>query len=524
MKIKRLNIKKLKGYMEHAVLAALLNLLIFSPFNLPAVSFPARCVRVTADPAVGAVSAPLIVEEWQAVDGGAGQLLSRINHRKQVIAPGQQVAVSWPVSNRYVSLPPTGSHLWRSPCAGGIARFGLFSAEPGSLSVSAGGRSVSGSLSLVAPYPLPYGSSRPMGALAADGSALDAQLSRFVAASGTTISVAWTPVSASLSEAYVPWPSGGDLPTNVTIAVTADLDGNGTYTPGEPFGACHMQYADYAAPEVCLSRTNPSIMRVNLASAVTHNTHEAQTADCDRSVAGPLTIVVPTTDAMPSPDQTVRVRIALSSINGRGAYDGTYASLIAFDRRINLSERPIIDETVLLDAGLYDLGAGDLATQAANLNISATTFTSASWRIILGDGSSSPTVTNNNLATGWINYYEESRSSATPVTPAGTVFRGFPQFKWRHRSTASFATDYPVWNVKVHTAATGGGVVYEQSFVSPCLDADGLHSATLPILPGAMGTDGTPISATNYWWSVSPCDAKFTTPNTSASRRQFRLE
>ena len=492
-----------------------------------AVTFPARCVRVTADPSVGAVTAPLIVEEWQAVDGGSGQLLLRINHRKLVIAPGQQVSLSWPISNCYVRLPPTGSFLWRSPCADGLARFGIFSASPDSLSISAGGRdaaSASGVPEIAAPYPLPYGTSRPMGALAADGSALDTQLSRYVAASGTTISVAWTPVSASLSAAYVPLPSGCDLPTNVTIAVTADLDGNGTYTPGEPFGACHMQYADYAAPEVCLSRTNPSIMRVNLASAVTHNTHEAQTADCDRSVAGPITIDVPTTDAMPSPDQTVRVRIALSAINGRGAYNSTYANLIAFDRRINLSERPIIDETVLLDAGLYDLGAGDLATQAANLNISATTFTSASWRIILGDGLSSPTVTNNNLATGWINYYEESRSSATPVTPAGTVFRGFPQFKWRHRSTASFATGYPVWNVKVHTAATGGGVVYEQSFVSPCLDADGLHSATLPILPGALGTNGAAIAATNYWWSVSPCDAKFTTPDTSASRRQFRLE
>ena len=490
---------------------------------LAADTFPLRCVRVTAAPEVGAVTAPLIVEEWQSADGGWGHVLGRINRRKLVIEPGQNVSVSWPVSNRYVRLPPDGAGIWRSPCAGGIARFGLFSAEPGSLSVSAGGRSVSGSLSLVAPYPLPYGASRPMGALAADGSALDAQLSRYVAASSVTVRVAWTPVSASLASAYVPLPSGGDLATNVTIAVTADIDGDGAYTPGEPFGACHMQYADYAAPEVCLSRTHPSIMRVNLASAVTHNTHEAQTADCDRSVAGPITIFVPTTDAMPSPDQTVRVRIALSAINGRGAYNSTYASLIAFDRRINLSERPIIDETVLLDAGLYDLGAGDLATQAANLNISATTFTSASWRIILGDGLSSPTVTNNNLATGWINYYEESRSSATPVTPAGTVFRGFPQFKWRHRSTASFDTDYPVWNVKVHTAATGGAVVYEQSFVSPCLDADGLHSATLPILPGSLGKNGEPIVATNYWWSVSPRNAKYPTAETSPVRRAFTL-
>ena len=234
-------------------------------------TYPTRCVRVTADPAVGAVTAPLIVEEWQAVDGGSGQLLSRINHRKLVISPGQQVSVEWPVSNSYVRLPPAGSYLWRSPCAGGLARFGIFSAQADQLSISAGGRtasSVSGVPQLAAQYPLPYGTSRPAGAPAADGSALDVQLSRFVAASGATVRVTWTPISTSLSEAYVPLPSGGDLPTNVTISVLADLDGNGAYTAGEPFGACHMPTADYAAPEVCLTRFNSAIMRMDLNAAV----------------------------------------------------------------------------------------------------------------------------------------------------------------------------------------------------------------------------------------------------------------
>lgn len=524
MKTKRLTIKKLKGYMEHAVLAALFNLLIFSPFNLPAVSFPARCVRVTADPAVGAVTAPLIVEEWQAVDGGSGQMLSRINHRKLVIAPGQQVAVSWPVSNRYVSLPPDGAGIWRSPCAGGIARFGLFSAEPGSLSVSAGGRSVSGSLSLVAPYPLPYGSSRSMGALAADGSALDVQLSRFVTASGTTVSVTWTPISAALSEAYVPLPSGGDLATNVTIAVTSDLDGNGRYTPGEPFGACHMQYADYAAPEVCLTRVHPSIMRVDLASAVTHNNYDAQEADCDRRVVGYAVQPVGSLGTMPPPSATVRVRIALSGINGRGAYNGTYAYLIAFDRRINLTERPVIDESMLCDVSIPDLGWSGLAEQATALGLTPASMYSSSWRIVLGDGMISSTVTNNNLTSAFINYYEETRSSAKLLTPANTGFKGFPRFRWSFMSTASYALPYPTWHVQVHTASSGGSVVYSQLVASQCQDADGHFAVTIPILPGALGANGTPISATNYWWSVSPCDAKFTTPNTSASRSQFRLE
>lgn len=517
--------------MQHPIAISFASLLapftfLLSPFTLHAVTFPARCVRVTADPAVGAVSAPLIVEEWQAVDGGTGQLLSRINHRKLVISPGQQVSVEWPVSNSYVRLPPAGSYLWRSPCAGGLARFGLFSASPDSLSISAGGRtaaSVYGVPQLAAPYPLPYGTSRPAGSLAADGSAIDVQLSRFVAASGATVRVTWTPVSASLSEAYAPLPSGGDLATNVTIAVTADIDGNGKYTPGEPFGVTRMAYGDYAAPEICLTRVHPAIMRVDLASAVTHNDYASQAADCDRRIVGyGAQEVLATEGSMPHPSSTVRVRLALSAISGRGAYNNVYADLIAFDRRINLAERPTIDESMLYDTRTSDLGWGELGTQATSLGLTAS-FNSSTWRIVLGDGTVSPTQTNCNLKTSFVNFYEASRSSATPLTPANTEFRGFPRFTWSFTSTASYAIPYPTWRVQVHSAATGGDIVYSQLVASLCQNADGNFAVTIPMLPGALGNDGTPISAVSYWWSVTPCDAKFTTFDNSAARRKFTL-
>ncbi len=517
-----MKVDKSKGteLMGLRILAALI-----ASVTLHAATFPARCVRVTADPAVGEVRAPLIVEEWQAKDEGEGQLLSRINHRKLVIAPGQQMSVSWPVSNRYVSLPPTGARLWRSPCAGGIARFGLCSASPDTLAVSAGGRdaaSVSGELELAAPYPLPYGTSRAAGSLAADGSAIDVQLSRFVAASGTTVRVTWTPVSASLSEAYAPLPSGGDLATNVTIAVTADIDGNGKYTPGEPFGVTRMAYGDYAAPEICLTRVHPAIMRVDLASAVTHNDYASQAADCDRRVVGYGAQEVPTQGSMPHPSSTVRVRLALSAINGRGAYNNVYADLIAFDRRINLAERSTIDESMLYDTRTSDLGWGELGAQATRLGLTDS-FHSSTWRIVLGDGTASPTQTNCNLKTSFVNFYEASRSSATPLTPANTEFRGFPRFRWSITSTASYAIPYPTWRVQVHSAASGGDVVYSQLVASKCQDADGSFSVTIPMLPGALGNNGTPISATSYWWSVTPCNAKFPTIDNSATRRKFTL-
>lgn len=518
--------------MQHPIAISFASLLapftfLLSPFTLHAVTFPVRCVRVTASPDVGEVRAPFIVEEWQSEDGGEGRLLSRVNHRKLVIAPEQQVSVSWPISNRYVRLPPTGARLWRSPCSGGLARFGLFSASPDSVAVSAGGReasSVSGTLEMAAPYPLPYGTSRAAGSLAADGSALDVQLSRFVAASGTTVTVTWTPVSASLSEAYVPLPSGGDLPTNVTIAVTADIDGNGKYTPGEPFGVTRMAYGDYAAPEICLTRVHPAIMRVDLASAVTHNDYASQAADCDRRIVGYGALeVLSTLGAMPHPSSTVRVRLVLSAINGRGAYNNAHADLIAFDRRINLAERSAIDESMLYDTRTSDLGWGELEAQATRLGWPAASFYSSTWCIVLGDGSVSQTQTNCYLKTSFVNFYETSRSSATPLTPANTTFKGFPRFRWSFTTTASYAIPYPTWRVQVHSAASGGDVVYSQSVASQCQDADGSFSVTIPMLPGALGNSGTPISATSYWWSVTPCNAKFTTFDNSATRRKFTL-
>ena len=511
-----------------AIAAALQLFTLHSQLStLHAATFPARCVRVTADQVVGEVKAPLIVEEWQTHDGGEGQLLSRVNRRKLVIAPGQQVSVSWPITNRYVHVTAGNAHVWRSPCVGGIARFGLFSASTGTLSVSAGGRdtvSASGALELAAPYPLPYGTSRQTGSFAADGSAIDVQLSRFVAASGATVRVAWTPVSASLSEAYVPLPSGGDLATNVTIAVTADLDGNGTYTPGEPFGACYMAYADYAAPSICLTRTHPSIMRVALASAVTHNDYDAQATDCDRRIVGYGAKELPDgVDSMPGPESVVRVRIALSSINNLGQLNTTYANLVAFDRRIDLTERPTIDETILLDSRTYLLGSGDLIGQASNLGISESGFIYENWRIVLGDGTVSSSVANNWLKTAFINYHESTRSAASPKTPVGTVFRDFPRIRWQHTSTAGYHTPYPGWYINVHSASSGGSTIYTQRLFSPCLDADGYYSATIPILPGARDSSGNLIAATNYWWSVTPIDAKFPSADSSATRRKFWL-
>ena len=328
--------------------------------------------------------------------------------------------------------------------------------------------------------------------------------------------------------AYVPLPSGGDLPTNVTIAVTADLDGNGMYTPGEPFGACHMPTADYAAPEVCLTRFNSAIMRMDLNAAVQSPSYGSQVALCDRYIMGlPCPEYTVSTGELAPPGSVVRVRVALLNINGRHSHNYSCVNLIAFDRRIDLSDRPVLDETLLMDASIADLGWGELATQASVVSI--TDIQSTRWAFVLGDGDAEfpagDRTTNNCLAVTMSNFYESSRTVPVPVTPTNTVFHGFPRLRWRQTPTFTipWPFPYPRWHVSVYSAATGGSVVYEQDFCSPCLDVDGLHVATLPILPGALGKNGTQIAATNYWWVASPLNAMFTTP-ASTPRTRFQLE
>ena len=495
----------------------------FSCFLAAAVaaSCAARSIRVTAEPSVVAAAqgAPIVLEEWGVVLGADGSL-SRWPYAKTVIAPSQRMSAVHDVE-------------------ADVVRVGLASAATGSVAVAVWSpqelswvneaTETNGVLLLSKPFRLPVGSvDRQMGALDVDARRMALLAGADLAATnrgGARIRVDWTPVGFSGGEALCPLPLDAP-PAGRTIATAcADLDGDGKYTPGEPYGATKSENGTYAGG-LTLSWCSSDMLRIDLARACANNTFDGQASASDRGVRGngnAFNISVPTLPGGMMPDDTetsVRVRVMLSSINGRGAYEGYYAYLDALDCRINVSSWPVMTEAELLACGKHVLGGGGyIVSIGTNLGLSSDNINRSSWRIVIGDGTTSSTVTNNNLATGFINVYESRRTPVLQIAPnsASAPVAGSPTFTWADTNLTGKV--YPAFTLSVWSASTGGSRLYTTGVQpAPARSASGVYSWTAPIR-GGVGSFATNVT---YYWSVSMLDAKFPSEDT-ALRKPFRL-
>lgn len=323
--------------------------------------------------------------------------------------------------------------------------------------------------------------------------------------------------------------------------VFADKNGDGLWTPGEPYGAVSGVDVGWSGNSVAIEMTDtsPSMMRINLHDAVAASGFEAVTLFTDRGILGngmAPNVMVPEGTNMPAQTyNSVRVRVAVQAINGREYYQANpssgkvYPNGVFFDKRINLAENGILTEGDLLADGKYDLGWGDFAAQGTRLGLATASVTSMTFRVVLGDGEILSYNTNNNLSVAFVNQYEGALSSAIPVSPQGAIYSQ-PTFRWTHDNSIGKA--YPAFRLRVWNSATATGaanLVYDSGALPApprTINSDGNYEYawTAPIYPDMMTPQGKVFATTNnYWWSVSMQDAKFSTPG-AETRQEFRLE
>ncbi len=316
-----------------------------------------------------------------------------------------------------------------------------------------------------------------------------------------------------------------------TFVAFLDVNGDGTWTPGEPYGMAADVDVGWSGAKftVELTETSPSLPRFDLRSAVQAQGFDAASILSDRGVLGngsAFNVSVPEGSAMPAQTyNSVRVRFALNAINGRGAYKANssstevYPNDVVFDQRLNLAANPFLTEKNLLTQGVLDLEWGTLGAQAANLGLNLASVTRATYRIVLGDGLISSAVSNNNLSVAFVNEFEATRTACVPVWPRGTIYSQ-PTFRWTHEN--SIGKNYPAFQLRVYSGST---LVYDSGArLAPPRNDDGEYVWTAPIYPDMMTPNGRIFATTNnYSWSVSMLDAKFTTPGTE-TRANFRLE
>ncbi len=322
-----------------------------------------------------------------------------------------------------------------------------------------------------------------------------------------------------------------------TFEAFLDLNADGLWTPGEPYGVATGVEVGWSATGFTAELTDvaPQMFRIDLMSAAQANEFEAQKSLNDRGVQsssgiGSNVSIVETAIGQNMPaatDTKTRVRVVRSAISAIAAYGSKVADAVVLDVTRDLTANPIFSERDLLDAGELDLDWGKLGVAAQNVNVAFMNITSVVYRVILGDGTWSPTdpTNNNNLATAFVNVYEPGNASAqalcVPVAPKGTIYSAQPTFKWTQAN--SIGKDYPAFQLRVWKGAT---VVYDSGVRrAPARDIDGVYSWTAPIYADMTTPNGVVFSNTNnYTWSVSMLDAKFTTPNTNETKAEFRVE
>ena len=326
-----------------------------------------------------------------------------------------------------------------------------------------------------------------------------------------------------------------------TFEVFLDLNGDGLWTPGEPYGVASDVDVGWSSATFALELTDvaPQMFRIDMQQAVQANDFDGQKSLNDRGVANSIGVgsnraVLEESVGLNMPAGTeteTRVRIVRTAVNDvawrRNGTTTRYADGVVLDVTRDFTVNPYLTECDLVKTGDLDLDWGHLGSIASALGEDFQNITSAVYRVVLGDGTISPTQpTNNNcLATAFINIFERGASGAQtrcePVSPKGTVMSAQPTFRWRHDNAIGKA--YPAFRLRVRK---GNALVYDSGAQrAPARDVNGVYSWTAPIYVDMVMTNGVVFANTNnYTWSVSMLDAKFTAPNTSETAQEFRME
>ena len=327
-----------------------------------------------------------------------------------------------------------------------------------------------------------------------------------------------------------------------TLIAFYDLDNNGKYTPGEPYGMVRDVDVgwNYARASIGLTDTHPSTPRYNLTIggnseiAAGGNGNAAADAATDREVIYPsdATDVYTINSGSPAEAKTkVRVRIARFAIDSMdiGLLPQQYMAVV-YDRVHDLTEtgRPVITEADVLNmaSNAFDLDWDSSVSDPNHMTLTSVinemmppsgvpvkladgktpvAFTNIYYTVYVGNDSIVPlTVTNANiLSKAIVRKFAPSRVGPTPIPGATLLEPPAPTFQWRCDDTT-----YTSFRVRV----TGNGVNWTSDYtLLPPRDASGVYSWTPPLRIGAIVPGGN-VEFKNggtYTWEISTYNAKY---------------
>ena len=333
------------------------------------------------------------------------------------------------------------------------------------------------------------------------------------------------------------------------VSAFLDLDGDGKWTPGEPYGVAPAISVGWwkTTTEIELTDTHPSMARFDLSSALGGSSSsgpgpssggssgsQSGAAVTDRSKNGYVCPDVTASNAVASvpPLNALRLRVVRDGFN-----DGNYLNTedtfreVVLDRTFNASLKTAFTEADLMAEGLFDLDWGTVFSAFSSSRVGSTSkidLRNVTYRVFVGNGTIySPDDDTDVLPVKFVNVFEPLayQTPTTPLTPQGTIDSGRPTFTWRHNQTVK---DYPAFQLKVWKA-DGTTLVYDSGVrKAPPRSATGVYSWTAPLYANMVTAQGQVFATTNnYQWAVSMLDAKFPDfreRGGGETKQTFRLE
>ncbi len=346
-----------------------------------------------------------------------------------------------------------------------------------------------------------------------------------------------------------------------TFIAFYDLDGDGKYTAGEPYGVAPDVMVGWngAALQIELTDTSPITARFSVkseSSGSSSGSSGTTGVPNDRTYlygieAGHLdsSQVI---EGKPSGGVFQRVRVIRTLINGDPCYqwDGHNEPRVVLDKMLNVeSDAYITDADFLRDGNLdidWEFLADDLNSSVAtanrtNLGLKLEDLSSVTYRVVLGDGDISNFTTNNLLGLAFNRWFDrqavyegtDKNLSAKPIAAdLGNVVTVSPTFKWE---IPHGFNSYTAFRVKVMDA-DGKNEVWDSGFrqMPPRVRDDNTDNDTpyhyewkAPLMADALMDNGKKFhNSSNYTYKVSIANARYKTvsENTWSDVKNFKMD
>ena len=304
-----------------------------------------------------------------------------------------------------------------------------------------------------------------------------------------------------------------------SFVVYADQNGDGDYTPGEPFGFVRDVDVGWQGAKfsVELSETSPIFARVNVRTEENDRVNlygvysDTMYITNFQDLAGTQ---IGDASNMTSDGRYIHVRIDRYSVNGvplgPNAGEINLPDRVLVDKYIDTNVRCVFHEGDFLNDGEFDIDWSHFEEMSANENIAHLAnpdITSVAYRIVVDNALMvSPATNNLSLACVFTRRFDAAEYRQVPLLPAEElVCHGArPTFSW----SMGVKNTYTAFQLQILNGTT---VVYDSGVRhAPSMDPEGRYTWTAPISVGDQMPSGHILSAHgNYTWRVAMYNAKF---------------